>query len=329
MPFSLEIIVFFVVSALAATWILVDYRWRADAPAWERVAWWIGTTVALPIFLPMYLIAARPAGRLVRCPACGRQTLAHRAACGHCGSAIAFEPAPPVWGLGEVVGVAVVFTLGLPTVLAVLDIGATPSLPVVAAVVVAQAAIFLVLPLYIVRRRYGLPRSAVGLRFERWPLWTGLGLAAGAVSIALSVLLERLAIYLIGFVAGRDRAAAMAEQEHLADVLTAILKGPLAVADLVLVFLLVCALVPVAEELFFRGFVYGALRRWGVAAAALLSALFFAAVHNQIVHFLPIFALGLILALLYERTGSLLPAMLVHAVNNVVALLSALNDWRF
>lgn len=327
-PFSPEFVVFFVLSALAAAWVYLDYRSRTDGATWERIAWWLGTLVALPIFLPIYLIAARPAGRLVRCPSCRRPTLTHHAACRRCGAAIAFEPPPQMWGLGEVVGTSVVFMLGIPTIMAALGLGLSPSLAEISGVALVQSAIFIGLPLYVVRRRYGLPLSAVGLRAERWPLWAAGGLAAGALSIPVSMEAEEAAITIIGYLAGRARAEAMAEQEHLGDVLTAILQGTVSPAQLAVILVVVCGIVPIAEELFFRGFVYGTLRRWGVGAAAALSAIFFAAVHNQIVHFLPIFLLGIILALLYQRTGSLLPPVMVHAVNNVVAVLAVLNDWK-
>jgi membrane protease YdiL (CAAX protease family) len=84
----------------------------------------------------------------------------------------------------------------------------------------------------------------------------------------------------------------------------------------------------VGEEVFFRGFVYGGLRaRWGLTAAALASAVFFAAVHMQVVHALPIFILGLVLALLYERSGGLLTSIVTHSINNVIAALSIWRGW--
>jgi hypothetical protein len=327
-PLLREFAVFFVLSATAATWVYLDYRSRTDDARWERIAWWLGTLIALPIFLPIYLLAARPPGRLTRCPSCGRPTLAHRAACRHCGTAIAFESPPVIWGLGEVVGIAAVFLLGIPTVLAALSLGPLPTLAQVVTIGLVQSVVFAGLSLYVVRSRYGLPASTLGIRLDRWPIWAAGGVAAGAVSIPLSMQAEELAITLIGLVTGRARAEEMAHQEHLGDVLTLILQGPLTTAQLVLIFALVCGVVPVAEEIFFRGFLYGTLRRWGVPLAAALSALLFAAVHSQIVHFLPIFLLGVIMALLYERTRSLVAPIMVHAVNNVVATLAVLYGWK-
>ena len=316
------------VSAAAATWVYVDYRARATSRRWERVAWWLGTLLALPIFLPIYLIAARSPGRLIRCPSCGRLTLAHRAACRHCGTPIAFEPSPEIWGLGEVIGLGLVFMLALPVIAGAIGVGPVPTLGQLSAFAIAQNLLFIGLTVYVVRGRYRLPLDRLGLRADRWPLWLGGGTVIGAASIPLSMAAESAAVAFIGAFVGRGRAEAMAEQEHLTDVLTGILQRPLATTQIVWIVLLVCVLVPIGEEMFFRGFVYGTLRRWGVAAAAVLSALFFAVVHQQIVHFLPIALLGLVLAVLYERTGSLLPAMIVHAANNIVAVLGALYRWN-
>lgn len=87
----------------------------------------------------------------------------------------------------------------------------------------------------------------------------------------------------------------------------------------------VALLGPIIEEIFFRGFAYRALRfRWGAPKAAFITAVFFAVLHMNAVAFLPIFLLGLYLAYLYERTGSLVPSMTVHAVHNLAMVLLTL-----
>lgn len=77
---------------------------------------------------------------------------------------------------------------------------------------------------------------------------------------------------------------------------------------------------PVFEELTFRGIVFGACRRrfrWGLAA--LLSAALFGFVHGyDVIGFLSTFWSGLIWASLYEATGSLLPGMIAHGLNNLL-----------
>ncbi len=90
----------------------------------------------------------------------------------------------------------------------------------------------------------------------------------------------------------------------------------------VLALLVVGVIVPIAEEIFFRGFLYGGLRkRAGVVGAMIVSTLFFTALHLSVGLFIPIFVLGLFLAYLYEYTGSLYPGILLHSANNAFALI--------
>jgi membrane protease YdiL (CAAX protease family) len=82
---------------------------------------------------------------------------------------------------------------------------------------------------------------------------------------------------------------------------------------------------PVAEEIFFRGFLYGGLRaRFGSIVAIIVSTVFFTALHFSLDAFVPILVLGLFLAWLYERTGSLYPGIILHASNNALAVIALL-----
>lgn len=88
---------------------------------------------------------------------------------------------------------------------------------------------------------------------------------------------------------------------------------------LVLTVLLACVIGPVAEECLFRGVLFGALRRYSSRGVALLaSSALFAAMHTNLVGFFPIFALGGLLAVLYERSGSLAGPIAVHIVHNTL-----------
>ena len=79
---------------------------------------------------------------------------------------------------------------------------------------------------------------------------------------------------------------------------------------------------PIAEEVFFRGFIYGGLRRYlNLPVAGLISGLLFSFAHGDPGLILPFAAIGLVLAYLYERTGSLLAPIVVHFAFNIISFL--------
>lgn len=95
-------------------------------------------------------------------------------------------------------------------------------------------------------------------------------------------------------------------------------------AGLVAVTILVAVVAPLVEETFFRGFLFGALRRAiGWLPAALASGVLFGLVHaggTPLIFLVPLAVLGFVLCVLYRRTGSIVPGMGVHAFNNALAL---------
>ncbi len=88
---------------------------------------------------------------------------------------------------------------------------------------------------------------------------------------------------------------------------------------------LTVALGPMIEEIVFRGVAYTALRkRFGVWLSAAISSLLFAFAHGNIAQGLPIFGMGMMLALLLEHTGDLKASMVFHALNNTMAFILTL-----
>jgi len=84
--------------------------------------------------------------------------------------------------------------------------------------------------------------------------------------------------------------------------------------------LLLIGIAPLAEEVFFRGFLYQAFRNsFGVLPGAVLSGLIFGAIHLEFFKLVQLAVLGVILALLFEKTRSLWPPIILHAVNNSLA----------
>jgi hypothetical protein len=84
-----------------------------------------------------------------------------------------------------------------------------------------------------------------------------------------------------------------------------------------LLIFMVVVFAPLAEELLFRVFLYGALRKqYGPRPAMMASALIFSVVHFNRFALLPIFVLGLILAYIYEKRQSILAPVAMHMANN-------------
>lgn len=76
-------------------------------------------------------------------------------------------------------------------------------------------------------------------------------------------------------------------------------------------------LAPLVEELIFRGILYPALKRAGRRQIALwATSLFFAAIHANLVTFIPLTFLAVVFTLLYEMTGNLAAPILAHGLFN-------------
>lgn len=89
--------------------------------------------------------------------------------------------------------------------------------------------------------------------------------------------------------------------------------------ELFLQFMALCVLPAVTEELFFRGALQGLLRPCGSAAAIFGPALLFSLLHLDAIQGLTALVCGVFLGWLAERSGSILPGMLLHFVNNCLA----------
>ncbi len=88
-----------------------------------------------------------------------------------------------------------------------------------------------------------------------------------------------------------------------------------------LVAALACTLAPLAEELLFRGWLYGSLqRKFSHKTALLASAALFALAHGSLLHALPLFLMGAVLAQARKAGGTLTTTVTMHALNNALAL---------
>ncbi|MBI3829747.1 MAG: CPBP family intramembrane metalloprotease [Planctomycetes bacterium] len=181
------------------------------------------------------------------------------------------------------------------------------------------------------RRRAGPAGSA-----SLWPFWRTAGLVPPsnfARDLALAAALYALCYWMT--LAGTfvnlkivDALGEQPDQNVLLDILVAELRGPN--RTWVLASLTVAAACGAAffEELLFRGVLYNVLKRHlGTWPAALGGSLIFALVHRVHSQVLPLFILSLLLTYAYERSGRLLPSMVLHALNNSVTLVLLL--WTY
>jgi uncharacterized protein len=164
---------------------------------------------------------------------------------------------------------------------------------------------------YFVFRKYGHGASAIGLSAVS-PLKVVLTALAGYVAIVpvltLIILLTFVFIRAVGYDPPVQPIVEVFIEEKKASVIW-----------MSVVFAAIFG--PVAEEIFFRGFMYPAVKKkWGVAAALIATSAIFSLLHAHAAGFLPIMALGVFLAYLYERTGSLFVPMAVHMIHNMCML---------
>lgn len=168
---------------------------------------------------------------------------------------------------------------------------------------IAYAVAALVLLALTVHGRRGLPSMQALPAGGRGPAWLLAGLGAGVASGAVAVG-YRFALRALGV----EAAAAVPVPAAEAQLVVAVVSVVLA---------------PLVEEIFFRGWLQGAIdgelpegRRW---LAPLLGAFAFAAVRAPLA-FLPTLVLGVVTGLLYRRTRAVAPGIVAHATHVALAL---------
>jgi membrane protease YdiL (CAAX protease family) len=163
----------------------------------------------------------------------------------------------------------------------------------------------------VVRRRV-IPLSEMGISratlgdSAKMARHTAIGIVFGLVFFAIAVAIE-LGQNAVGFAPPEDAIVVGPEVGNLVGYLTWLVSA--------------CLIAPVSEEFFFRGYAFYAFnKKYGLWVALFVSAIGFSAIHGSIYSLLPIFSAGIGLALAYHWTGSLVPPMVAHAVNNFIAV---------
>lgn len=193
-----------------------------------------------------------------------------------------------------------------------------------------QNLVFIAVPVLRVAVLRREPIADLGVHARQPIMLVLLGLGIGAVVIIANVVLSLIFVAL-GF--RQNQSAQLAGFLSRGDIL-----------GQALFFALVTVVVPIGEETLFRGYIFNAIRRAGpapylsIAAAYIVSPLIFSLVHlggvsqDAIGLIVPIFLVGLLLAIPMQMTGSLIPSIIAHAMNNslsVAGLLFCVNNPGF
>lgn len=217
------------------------------------------------------------------------------------------ENLPPVpWTLHDVTWGMVAFVGWMVTVVLVGQIITLAGLSIDPSLVVIFGTALLIVPAwYFTIFKYGVSWADLGLRNFKASM---IGLGCG---LMLASLLFNVVYGAILAVFGLEIQPDMAVMFDGTSFPLALLFGGAIIA-------------PVVEEIFFRGFIFAGLkRRWHWPMAAAVSAGLFAVAHVIPTSILPIFILGFIFAFLYQVSGSIWPAIIMHMLTNTVALTAA------
>jgi membrane protease YdiL (CAAX protease family) len=219
------------------------------------------------------------------------------------------QPSPATRpGLGEAALLLLVMGLATAIALAAVYIGDTQrDLDMLMMGVLEVSAIALVLLIGV--RRVGLPTVRV-LALRAAPLWVSLA----AVPLAMAVGTVNSALE------APVRNVMPIPEDFLLELVT--LLYPQTTMDWILILLPTAVLVPIGEELLFRGlFLRGFLLRYGATPALALTSLLFAVVHLNPWSLVGYFIVGWVLGWIVLRSGSVWPAVILHGSYNALAVI--------
>lgn len=169
-------------------------------------------------------------------------------------------------------------------------------------------AVVLLTGVYVIALRpHGLTWHSIGLRRFPHNYWKRIAMWL-VVLIVLSVVAIEITS-LFGNSVDNSKTEALKERVNLLTLMIGIVSAGI--------------ISPIYEEIFYRGFIYRWLRtRTGAGWSILISSVIFTAAHYPTVNAMPVnFISGVVFAWTYERTGSIIPAIIIHAVFNTIAVL--------
>lgn len=310
-----------------AIFVYMDARRRRMTGFW---LWVVGVAVFMPFFLPFYILL-RPRRGVFRCPNCGARNPFPAAKCRNCELEIEQLSGLIVqgeWSLSDAISIFVLSVFTIPMSLMGLFVALelmerdTPGWVYLFFSSFVGTAVLVGLPLWLIIKVCHRPLDHIGL--IRGHLFRDIMLAVVLVVPVLFManVVEEAVVRTVTTVAPSQADAVrklQSEEHRLGSEIWPESRNEL--AKLMGSAILIVFLAPLGEEMVFRGIAYTALRRRGKWRALTVTSLLFAVAHMQVIHFIPIFLIGLILAYLFERTGSLKPAIALHVLVNLTLMI--------
>jgi membrane protease YdiL (CAAX protease family) len=292
--------------------------------------WVVGVCIFMPFFLPFYILL-RPRLGAFFCSNCGFRNVFPTSKCRNCNIEVNQESNLTIhgeWNMADVIALFVlsVFTLpislaGLSVVLGISERDSTSWMTNFSFSFVGTS-LLLILPFWFITIVCRRSLKDVGLSRKRLYRNIGFGILAVIPVLFLSYFSEEIIVRAIintvptkteaigEFVAEEHKRGAELWPENPDEILKLVSAG----------FLLV-VMGPLGEEILFRGMAYNALRKRSRRRALIVTSLLFAIAHAQVIHFIPVFLTGLAMAYLYEYTRSLIPAITLHSLINLLLMI--------
>lgn len=89
----------------------------------------------------------------------------------------------------------------------------------------------------------------------------------------------------------------------------------------ILIYLYICLLGPILEELIFRGVLLDGLKKYGNAFGIIMSAVMFGLFHQRMAQCFSAITFGLVLGFIAVKTESIMPTVIIHILNNTLSSL--------
>ena len=214
-----------------------------------------------------------------------------------------------IWVFAVSMAVQFLLSLGFVMILGKVEAAKPVWTSVFTAAYYVITAVLIILVTPKIGRKWGFlksDRKSVGL--ENLPTWTDLGL--GLIGFIVSLLLAAGLILVFKIFPWFN-----AEESQ-----TLIYNIGIVGVDRVVAFLMLSVVAPIAEEIIFRGWLYGKLRvKLPIPVSILLVSVFFGALHSPFSASLNVFAMSVVACVLRELTGTIYAGIILHIFKNSLA----------